>query len=62
MDWQLLYAIAYKDQLPNNPMPIVTDRLILTPLQLSDAEEMHSVLDHIDLHTFTGGEPLSLEE
>jgi RimJ/RimL family protein N-acetyltransferase len=62
MDWQLQSAIAYKDQLPNNPMPIVTDRLILTPLQLSDSEEMHLVLDHINLHTFTGGEPLSLDE
>jgi RimJ/RimL family protein N-acetyltransferase len=43
-------------------MPIFTDRLTLEPLQASDASEMHLVLDDINLHAFTGGQPLRLNE
>ena len=43
-------------------MQIFTDRLTLNPLRVSDAVEMHLVLDDKELHAFTGGEPLQLNE
>ena len=43
-------------------MAILADRLILKPLQMSDAAEMHLVLDDLILHSFTGGKPLTLIE
>ena len=46
----------------STPESIFTDRLILEHLKVSDATEMHLVLDDIELHAFTGGEPLHLNE
>ena len=45
-----------------NAQPILTDRLILQPLQISDAAEMHLVLKDAALYAFTGGRPLQLDE
>jgi RimJ/RimL family protein N-acetyltransferase len=39
--------------------PIFTRRLTLLPLRTEHAEEMAAVLADPDLHTFTGGSPLS---
>jgi RimJ/RimL family protein N-acetyltransferase len=39
-----------------------TERLILRPLRVSDADEMFSVLNDASLHTFIGGEPGSLQQ
>jgi RimJ/RimL family protein N-acetyltransferase len=39
---------------------IVTDRLLLIPLLIDDAEEMVNVLADPALHEFTGGEPATL--
>jgi RimJ/RimL family protein N-acetyltransferase len=36
------------------------ERIVLTPLRASDADEMASVLDDARLHAFTGGHPLAL--
>lgn len=44
------------------PEPIVTARLRLDPLRVSDAEEMHAVLADPVLHAFTGSEPATLDE
>ena len=41
---------------------IVTDRLLLAPLLLDDADEMVDVLADPALHEFTGGEPATLAE
>ena len=41
---------------------IVTDRLLLTPLLIGDAEEMVEVLADPALHEFTGGEPATRDE
>jgi hypothetical protein len=35
--------------------PISTDRLVLTPLRVEDADEMAAVLAADDLYTFIGG-------
>jgi RimJ/RimL family protein N-acetyltransferase len=40
----------------------VTDRLLLTPLLVGDAEEMVEVLADPALYEFTGGEPATLDE
>ncbi len=40
-------------------MTIPTERLVLTPLLVEDAEEMMGVLDDERLHEFTGGHPLT---
>lgn len=42
--------------------PILTERLLLAPLQTTDADEMYLVLNDINLHTFTGGEPMMPDE
>jgi RimJ/RimL family protein N-acetyltransferase len=42
--------------------PLVTDRLLLTPLTEQDADAMVDVLGDERMHTFTGGEPQSLEQ
>jgi RimJ/RimL family protein N-acetyltransferase len=39
------------------PGPIETDRVVLLPLRLEDADEMVGVLSSPDLYAFTGGEP-----
>ena len=39
-----------------------TARLMLTPLHVSDAEEMAAVLAPTDLYRFTGGHPLGVDE
>lgn len=44
------------------PAPIVTDRLVLTPLREDDADEMVEVLASPRLYEFTGGEPPTLED
>ena len=41
---------------------IVTNRLLLTPLLIGDAEEMVEVLADPALHEFTGVEPATLDE
>ena len=41
---------------------LFTARLRLHPLCVTDAEEMFGVLDAEQLHRFTGGRPLELEE
>jgi RimJ/RimL family protein N-acetyltransferase len=41
---------------------IDTERLVLTPLSVADAEEMVSVLDDVRLHEFIGGRPATLDE
>lgn len=41
---------------------IATDRLVLTPLRVDDAEEMVRVLDDERLHEFIGGRPAALDE
>lgn len=41
---------------------IGTERLVLRPLRVADAEEMVAVLGDPVLHEFTGGQPLGLEE
>ncbi|MFF5209152.1 GNAT family N-acetyltransferase [Streptosporangium sp. NPDC000396] len=41
---------------------IVADRIYLTPLAVSDADEMVKVLDGEDLYTFTGGSAPTLDE
>lgn len=40
---------------------LITDRLVLTPLRLSDAREMQAVLAPPELYRFTGGSPPPLE-
>lgn len=42
--------------------PLAGERLDLDPLRVEHAEEMASVLDDPALHTFTGGEPVTLED
>ena len=42
------------------PSPIVADRVVLTPLEVDDAEEMVGVLASPALYAFTGGEPPTL--
>jgi RimJ/RimL family protein N-acetyltransferase len=41
---------------------IVTHRLLLSPLQVDDADEMVDVLADPALHEFTGGEPATLDD
>jgi len=41
---------------------ITTDRLVLSPLRISDADEMVAVLADPDLHRYIGGRPATLEE
>lgn len=41
---------------------ITTDRLVLQPLCVADADEMVTVLADPALHTFTGGQPATLDE
>lgn len=41
---------------------IQTQRLVMEPLRSDHAEEMVAVLDDLRLHTYIGGEPLSLPE
>lgn len=41
---------------------IVSDRLVLTPLDIADADEMVAVLSDPALYAFTGGEPPSLDQ
>ncbi len=40
-----------------NPTPIETERTVLSPLRVSDAGEMVTVLGDVALYEFTGGEP-----
>jgi RimJ/RimL family protein N-acetyltransferase len=42
--------------------PISTDRLVLTPLRVEDADEMAAVLAADDLYTFIGGTPPTAEQ
>jgi len=42
--------------------PIGTERLVLAPLRVADAEEMVAVLGDPALHEFIGGRPDTLEE
>lgn len=42
--------------------PITTDRLVLRPLRVSDADEMATVLADQSLYEFTGGRPLTVGE
>lgn len=42
--------------------PIISDRLMLTPLDAADAAEMVAVLSDRDLYTFMGGEPPTLDQ
>lgn len=46
----------------SDPSTIVTDRLMLSPLQVDDAEEMVEVLADPALHKFTGGDPATIDE
>lgn len=39
------------------PTPIETKRTVLSPLRVSDADEMVTVLADVALYEFTGGEP-----
>lgn len=41
---------------------ITTERLVLHPLRVDDAEEMVTVLADPALHTFTGGQPATIDE
>jgi len=41
---------------------IATERLVLRPLRVADAEELAGVLGDPALHEFTGGRPATLEE
>ena len=41
---------------------IVTERLLITPLRVDDAEELVEVLADPALHEFTGGAPATLDE
>lgn len=41
---------------------LTSERLILTPLSVNDAQEMHPVLADPQLYRFTGGAAPSLEE
>ncbi|MGH9297362.1 MAG: GNAT family N-acetyltransferase [Acidimicrobiales bacterium] len=41
---------------------ITTERLVLAPLRVEDADEMVSVLSDVRLYELTGGHPASLEE
>jgi len=41
--------------------PIETDRIVLTPLRMDDADEMVGVLASPTLYRFTGGEPPALD-
>ena len=41
---------------------LLTDRLVLAPLRLSDAREMQAVLASPELYRFTGGSPPSFEQ
>jgi RimJ/RimL family protein N-acetyltransferase len=41
---------------------IETERLVLTPLRISDAEQMAEVLADPRLHLFIGGRPATLDE
>ncbi len=41
---------------------LVTDRLVLTPLTVDDADEMTSVLADERMYAFTGGEPPTVEQ
>ncbi|HUO45306.1 MAG TPA: GNAT family N-acetyltransferase [Acidimicrobiia bacterium] len=47
---------------PNPTAPLATDRLALTPLQPTDAEDMVRVLADIELYRFTGGKPPSIDD
>ena len=56
---------ANSDSAVMTPSPteiLSTDRLVLTPLQVSDAYEMVLVLADLDLYAYTGGEPPSFED
>jgi RimJ/RimL family protein N-acetyltransferase len=41
---------------------LATERLVLEPLRPEHADEMVAVLDDPELHRWTGGEPLGLEQ
>jgi len=41
---------------------ITTERLVLTPLRVEDADEMVRVLEDERLHEFIGGHPVTLDE
>ncbi len=43
------------------PNPIEADRVVLTPLRVSDAEEMVRVLSSPELYVYIGGEPPTLD-
>ena len=43
------------------PNPIEADRVVLTPLRVSDAEEMVGVLSSPELYVYIGGEPPTLD-
>lgn len=43
-------------------VPLTTTRLDLSPLQASDAQEMHPVLASPDLYRFTGGSPPTVQQ
>lgn len=44
------------------PEPLTTERIVLEPLRVAHVAEMMAVLDDPELHRYTGGEPLTLEE
>ena len=41
---------------------IISDRLVLTPLDVADAAEMVAVLSDRDLYAFMGGEPPTMDQ
>jgi RimJ/RimL family protein N-acetyltransferase len=41
---------------------LTTDRLVLRPLRVTDADDLHAVLHDTALHRFTGGSPATLPE
>jgi len=42
--------------------PLLSELLALEPLRVEDADEMAPLLDDPGLHTFTGGQPATLQE
>jgi len=51
--------VSLVDRLPD---PIETDRLVLTPLSASDAEDMVDTLSSPDLYVYIGGQPPTLDD
>jgi RimJ/RimL family protein N-acetyltransferase len=49
--------VTDRDRDPRDPDSIATERLVLTPLRVADAEEMSAVLGDPALYEFIGGSP-----